>query len=431
MRLAAIEKQKQTDEAKRKRIEAEKETVRLAAIEKQKQADEVKRKRIEAEKEKVRLAAVEKKKQVDEAKGKRIAAEKKVVRLAELEKKNKTVKAEEERMAAEREVAKLAGIEKKKQAAEAERKRIAAKLATIDPRNAANTDKGSTEVRASSQVKSNAKAAAERRLARLAAAKKAAEDDNKEIEGEKELADVSSTAQTAEKELAPSEQKWRSFFFPINDLKTAQAYQYIASGSSPDTTYKLMRTLDLGGKSFLITEEYNRHFQLKYIKKEQVNGNGVFVKTFTSYETNGLGETSLVVCGVIKDDYINWAMNQGDKSTVQYNYNSSLFPNYDITVKKKIEMLQDDVKIEHEGKQLNAIMIKDAEVTVFTNHKKVSEERYKLEYINQYAEGVGLVQYAIQMVNHPTEVPRTYKLAKVMPYTEWDNMARFRGPRSN
>ena len=280
-------------------------------------------------------------------------------------------------------------------------------------------------------MKSNAKAAAESRMERLYEAKRKAEDANNEVETEKELVDVSSNVQTVEKELAPSEQKWRSFFFPINELKTAQAYQYIASGSNPDTTYKLMRTLDLGGKEFLITEEYNRHFQLKYIKKEQINGNGVFVKTFTCYETNGLGETSLVVCGVVKDDYINWAMNQGDKSMVQYNYNSSLFPNYDITVKKKIEMLHNDIKVEHEGKELNAITIKDAEVTVFTNHKKVSEERYKLEYINQYAEGVGLVQYAIQMVNHPTEVPRTYKLAKVMPYQEWDNMARFRGPRSN
>ena len=444
IRLAEVEKAKK----EKQEIAAKAEEARLA----QAKADK-KRKKLEAKKaakaEKARLAEIEKdrkEKQEIEAK-----AEKALLAQAKADKKRKKLEAKK---AAKAEKARLAQVEKDRKQkeieakAKAEKERLAqiekdrkakaaAKLLALKKDNESkrtetlanqgqvnkgeNSDQG--------RIVSNRATAAKNRLEHIAQQKAEKEKKVKEAEiaaankllNEKPILDDKST-------LSVAEQKLRPFYFPINELKSGKAYQYVAGGNHPDTTYKLMRAMELGSETFLIIEEYTAGFELKSIKKEHITPNGVAVKTLTSYETDGLGEKARVICGIDADDYINWGMETGDKSYIQYTYNSSLFPNFDVVIKKNIEVLKQNEPYSYQGKNLNTFTLKDAEVTTFTDHKAVSEERYKLEYINKYAEGVGLVQYKVQMVNHPTEIARTYNLEKVMTYNQWSSASLIRSP---
>ncbi len=468
IRLAEVEKERKQKEIDAKKANEEK--IRLAEVEKaKKEKQEIavkakearlaqakadkKRKKLEAKKaakaEKARLAEIEKdrkEKQEIEAK-----AEKALLAQAKADKKRKKLEAKK---AAKAEKARLAQVEKDRKQkeieakAKAEKERLAqiekdrkakaaAKLLALKKDNESkrtetlanqgqvnkgeNSDQG--------RIVSNRATAAKNRLEHIAQQKAEKEKKVKEAEiaaankllNEKPILDDKST-------LSVAEQKLRPFYFPINELKSGKAYQYVAGGNHPDTTYKLMRAMELGSETFLIIEEYTAGFELKSIKKEHITPNGVAVKTLTSYETDGLGEKARVICGIDADDYINWGMETGDKSYIQYTYNSSLFPNFDVVIKKNIEVLKQNEPYSYQGKNLNTFTLKDAEVTTFTDHKAVSEERYKLEYINKYAEGVGLVQYKVQMVNHPTEIARTYNLEKVMTYNEWSSASLIRSP---
>ena len=468
IRLAEVEKERKQKEIDAKKANEEK--IRLAEVEKaKKEKQEIavkakearlaqakadkKRKKLEAKKaakaEKARLAEIEKdrkEKQEIEAK-----AEKALLAQAKADKKRKKLEAKK---AAKAEKARLAQVEKDRKQkeieakAKAEKERLAqiekdrkakaaAKLLALKKDNESkrtetlanqgqvnkgeNSDQG--------RIVSNRATAAKNRLEHIAQQKAEKEKKVKEAEiaaankllNEKPILDDKST-------LSVAEQKLRPFYFPINELKSGKAYQYVAGGNHPDTTYKLMRAMELGNKTFLIIEEYTAGFELKSIKKEHITPNGVAVKTLTSYETDGLGEKARVICGIDADDYINWGMETGDKSYIQYTYNSSLFPNFDVVIKKNIEVLKQNEPYSYQGKNLNTFTLKDAEVTTFTDHKAVSEERYKLEYINKYAEGVGLVQYKVQMVNHPTEIARTYNLEKVMTYNQWSSASLIRSP---
>ena len=468
IRLAEVEKERKQKEIDAKKANEEK--IRLAEVEKaKKEKQEIavkakearlaqakadkKRKKLEAKKaakaEKARLAEIEKdrkEKQEIEAK-----AEKALLAQAKADKKRKKLEAKK---AAKAEKARLAQVEKDRKQkeieakAKAEKERLAqiekdrkakaaAKLLALKKDNESkrtetlanqgqvnkgeNSDQG--------RIVSNRATAAKNRLEHIAQQKAEKEKKVKEAEiaaankllNEKPILDDKST-------LSVAEQKLRPFYFPINELKSGKAYQYVAGGNHPDTTYKLMRAMELGSETFLIIEEYTAGFELKSIKKEHITPNGVAVKTLTSYETDGLGEKARVICGIDADDYINWGMETGDKSYIQYTYNSSLFPNFDVVIKKNIEVLKQNEPYSYQGKNLNTFTLKDAEVTTFTDHKAVSEERYKLEYINKYAEGVGLVQYKVQMVNHPTEIARTYNLEKVMTYNQWSSASLIRSP---
>ncbi len=398
-KLEAVAKAKAKEEARLKK-EAEKLAKAKAKEETRKKKEAEKLAKKKAKEEKARLAKIEADKEQKRKEAEALAlAEQKKLEEATAKKRAEAVKKAEEN------AQRLAQLEKERKAKEEK-----AKLE--------NTDKGDE----AGKIVSKTSEAAKRRVERMAEQKA-----NKEEEAN---AVKEPEAPVVEKTLAPSEQKLRPFYFPMDELKNGKAYQYIAGGTNPDTTYRLMRAMNLGGQMFLITEEYNRNFEPKNIKKEHITDNGVFVKTFSSYESDGLDKEK-IVCGVDADDYITWGMKAGDKSYVQYNFNSKFYPNFDVVVKKNIELLKDDETIEYNGQQLKVITVKDAEITVFTNHKKVSEERYKLEYINKYAEGVGLVEYAIQMVNHPTEVARTYQLSQVMSYSDWSQIAKKRNPKSN
>ena len=213
----------------------------------------------------------------------------------------------------------------------------------------------------------------------------------------------------------------KDYYFPVENLENAKAYRYIAEGDFPDTTYWLMKALTFNGKNFLITETYDSKFQLKQSIKEMVNENGVFLMDYTSYEIDGLGEINNVIAGVDDDESFKWKMEKGDKIAMSLNYNSSLYPNYDITTYRERTFVNESESVIFDGQALRTVMFEDKETAIFTDNKD-EQETYASTYFNQYAEGIGLVKYVVNKNSKDNSEFKTYKLNKIMSYDEWQTI---------
>lgn len=213
----------------------------------------------------------------------------------------------------------------------------------------------------------------------------------------------------------------KDYYFPVENLENAKAYRYIAEGDFPDTTYWLMKALTFNGKNFLITETYDSKFQLKQSVKEMVNKNGVFLMDYTSYEIDGLGEVNNVIAGVDDDESFKWKMEKGDKIAMSLNYNSSLYPNYDITTYRERTFVNESESVIFDGQALRTVMFEDKETAIFTDNRD-EQETYASTYFNQYAEGIGLVKYVVNKNSKDNSEFKTYKLNKIMSYDEWQKI---------
>lgn len=236
-------------------------------------------------------------------------------------------------------------------------------------------------------------------------------------------ATIADTRKPVTKLPSSSEESLYKYYFPIDDLKEAKAYRYVLDARfERDTSYRLMKTLNYNGKTVLITEIYDKNLEIKTIIKEFVNVDGGYVENYTSYEVGGFGEINRVNCGVDIPENIKWNMEEGENVTLALNYHSSLYPNYDIRMKRSRALLAKDSEIEsHGGEKVKVVVFEDQEETTFTNHKDVLENKISLKYINHYAEGKGLIEYHVKENLKPVNV---YKLDEVMSFQEWSTLSK-------
>lgn len=218
-------------------------------------------------------------------------------------------------------------------------------------------------------------------------------------------------------EITSSFSPLKNYYFPIESLEKAKAYRYISMGDNPDTTYWLMKALNFNGQTFLITETYDSRFKLQLVTRELVDERGVFVMDYTSYEVDGLGEAKTIECGIDEDEGFRWNMSEGDKITLALNYNSSLYPNYDIVTQRDRYFVNQDDYV-YKGKTLRTIVLEDKETTVYTDHTD-SKEEYASIYKHHYAEGVGLVKYMVKKNTKAIKEAKVYQLQGILSYKEW------------
>ena len=215
----------------------------------------------------------------------------------------------------------------------------------------------------------------------------------------------------------------KSYYFPIEKLETAKAYCYISNDGSPDTTYWLMKSITFAGKSFLITEKYNNNFVMISSSRERINEVGAYIESFTAYESSGLGGTQAVEYWVEDDEGFRWNMDDGKFAMVSMNYNSSDFPNYDITSYRERHFLDKNGVFTFENRDLKTIVLEDRQTTVYVDNKN-NEESYPSSCENHYAKGIGLVKYTINKQDKGFTLARTYRLTRTISYSEWQNLIK-------
>ena len=215
----------------------------------------------------------------------------------------------------------------------------------------------------------------------------------------------------------------KSYYFPIEKLETAKAYCYISNDGSPDTTYWLMKSITFAGKSFLITEKYNNNFVMISSSRERINEVGAYIESFTAYESSGLGGTQAVEYWVEDDEGFRWNMDDGKFAMVSMNYNSSDFPNYDITSYRERHFLDKNGVFTFENRDLKTIVLEDRQTTVYVDNKN-NEESYPSSCENHYAKGIGLVKYTINKRDKGFTLARTYQLTRTISYSEWQNLIK-------
>ncbi len=215
----------------------------------------------------------------------------------------------------------------------------------------------------------------------------------------------------------------KSYYFPIEKLETAKAYCYISNDGSPDTTYWLMKSITFAGKSFLITEKYNNNFVMISSSRERINEVGAYIESFTAYESSGLGGTQAVEYWVEDDEGFRWNMDDGKFAMVSMNYNSSDFPNYDITSYRERHFLDKNGVFTFDNRDLKTIVLEDRQTTVYVDNKN-NEESYPSSCENHYAKGIGLVKYTINKQDKGFTLARTYRLTRTISYSEWQNLIK-------
>jgi hypothetical protein len=215
----------------------------------------------------------------------------------------------------------------------------------------------------------------------------------------------------------------KKYYFPIQDLETAKAYCFVSSGSTIDTTYWLMKSISFGGKSYLITEKYDHNFVMTSSSRERINELGAYVEDYTAYESSGLGGSIAVEYWVEDDEGFKWNMDNGSFAMVSMNFNSSDFPNYDITAYRERHLINGNATYSFKDKTLPAIVLEDRQTTVYVDNKS-NEESYPSSYENYFAEGIGLVKFTINKRDKGFTLARTYTLSHIIPYDDWQRITK-------
>jgi hypothetical protein len=215
----------------------------------------------------------------------------------------------------------------------------------------------------------------------------------------------------------------KKYYFPIQTLETAKAYCFVSGGSTIDTTYWLMKSLSFGGKSYLITEKYDHSFVMTSSSRERINELGAYVEDYTAYESSGLGGSIAVEYWVEDDEGFKWNMDNGVFAMVSMNFNSSDFPNYDITAYRERHLINSNATYIFKGKTLPAVVLEDRQTTVYVDNKS-NEESYPSSYENYFAEGIGLVKFTINKRDKGFTLARTYTLSHIIPYEDWQRITK-------
>lgn len=215
----------------------------------------------------------------------------------------------------------------------------------------------------------------------------------------------------------------KKYYFPIKELETAKAYCFVSSGTTIDTTYWLMKSITFGGKSYLITEKYDNKFVMTSSSRERINELGAYVEDYTAYENSGLGGTIAIEYWVEDDEGFKWNMEDGGFAMVSMNFNSSDFPNYDITAYRERHLINGNATYNFENQTLPAVVLEDRQTTVYVDNKS-NEESYPSSYENYFAEGIGLVKFTINKRDKGFTLARTYTLSHIIPYEDWQRITK-------
>ena len=150
---------------------------------------------------------------------------------------------------------------------------------------------------------------------------------------------------------------------------------------------------------------------------------GAYVEDYTAYESDGLGTVIPVEYWVEDNESYKWNIQDKEFAMLSMNFNSSEFPNYDITTYRERHLINNTTSIDYGGESLAAIVFEDRQTTVYVDNKD-NEESYPSSFENHFAEGVGLVKYIINKQDKGLTLSRTYVLQKVISYDEWQNKVK-------
>lgn len=219
-----------------------------------------------------------------------------------------------------------------------------------------------------------------------------------------------------------SSRDYKSYYYPIDDLKNTKIYHYVSDDAGTAHLYWVLTSFEEKGKVFFATDSYTMDSLgiLKQVEiiKEELNDIGSYVKEYTEFQYNDKGNRFEAPAVLDNECVFKWYMNDNDVITWSFETENKLYPSYITRVQRNREYNDETAKVQFNGKDYDAIVFADSFKIEYISSALGDKQEINFTQTSYYAKGIGLYQF----VRNLQELPMTYTLDEILSLDEWNEL---------
>lgn len=215
---------------------------------------------------------------------------------------------------------------------------------------------------------------------------------------------------------------YKSYYYPIDDLKDTKIYHYVPDDAGTDHLYWVLTRIKKKDKIFLKTESYTMDSigSIKQVEliKEELNETGSYVKEYTEFQYSENGDRFEVPAEMDSECVFKWDIEENDIITWSFETENKLYPGYVTRVQRNREYNEKKTTIQFNGKDYDAIVFSDNFEIEYVSSALSDKQEFNFTQTSYYAKGIGMYQY----VRNLQDSQLTYTLDEILSPDEWNEL---------